>query len=1124
MNSTDIRSQSISSSRQYKFRALGTFRCIRLIFTFALLLAASAWPAAHAQVSASISGVVTDPSGAAVPAATVTSKNVETGVLRTANTDGDGRYLILALPVGQYEVTASKASFRESTRRGIQLNVGQEASINIPLQVSTVKAAVSVSEDVPVVNTTTSDISGLVGAQQIKQLPLNGRSYDLLLPLNPGIVNFTSQKTGGTGISNSSTANNFAVSGNRPQQNIFLLNGVEYTGAAENNMQPGGASGMLLGVDAVREFNVQRDSYGAEFGKHPGGQVILVTQSGGNAWHGSLYEFVRNNALDAANYFDQGSAPPFQRNQFGAATGGAIRKDQTFLFANYEGFRQDLNQTSAAFVPGLAARAAAAPSVQPLLNLWPTPAAGTPELDVTGQKFGISQVFSSPLQTIREDFGTVRLDHNISSIDSLAAIYTVDDGGDVTATIADPYSTDILNLREQVLSLEETHVFSPALLNTARFGFSRAGYFFTGAPTPGTPAASVPGFLTGLPVGAVVVGGSAASNPQAQIGLAGSNNGSNLRIARNIFTYEDHATLTRGHHQLSFGVWFQQFQSNETIALSQYGQATFPSLAQFITTGLTSSFLYDPAPTEMNWRSLFTAVYAEDVIRFRPDLTLSLGFRGESSSGWNEAHGRAANYTFSTGVISSAPRIGDSLFTVNNAKFLPQPRVALAWSPLGPKTVLRAGFGMYRDLQDALGYRADQNAPYNPTYTLASYPVSRLPLDPAAPVPAGAKLVPGGVQPDMQTPTLISWSLRVERELSSNTVLTVGYVGSHGYHELVGVDANEPLPVICPASPCPAVYPTWDPTKPTSATNSPTIGFPVGSPLAGTPVPAGTYYIPAGTPKANPALANTWTWFSEGTSSYHALQVDLSRRFSNGLSFRGVYTFSKTLDDGDSLNQTTAGNAPGLVSNPYNLRSDKGLATFNVANIAVLNTLYTLPFGHGQMYANDLDGWKGHVVSGWSLASILTLQSGFPLTPQLSYNPSNNGDTRNPVRPFLNPGFTGPVVLGKPGQWFNPAAFIAPPSASGFYGNAGRDIFSGPGLATWDFSVLKDTAIRERLQLQFRAEIFNLLNRANFNTPNLIAFTPPTASNPTGVSGTAGAITSTSTTARQVQFGLKLIW
>ena len=289
-------------------------------------------------------------------------------------------------------------------------------------------------------------------------------------------------------------------------------------------------------------------------------------------------------------------------------------------------------------------------------------------------------------------------------------------------------------------------------------------------------------------------------------------------------------------------------------------------------------------------------------------------------------------------------------------------------------------------------------------------------------------------------------------------------------------------------------------------------------------MPAGSYYIPAGTPKPNPALATTWTWFSLGDSSYNALQVDVNHRFSHGLSIRGVYTWSKSLDDGDSLNATTAGNAPGLVSNPFNLRADWGPATYDVRNIGVISALYELPFGKGKPFGSSIEGWANRVVSGWSVNSIVTLQEGFPFTPQLSYNPSNNGDTRNPVRPFLNPDFTGPVILGKPAQWFNPNAFIAPPSTGGFYGNLGRDTYIGPGLATWDFSVMKDTSLREGLRLQFRAEIFNLLDRANFNTPNLIVFTPPTAANPTGLSGTAGAITSTSTTSRQVQFGLKLLW
>ena len=293
---------------------------------------------------------------------------------------------------------------------------------------------------------------------------------------------------------------------------------------------------------------------------------------------------------------------------------------------------------------------------------------------------------------------------------------------------------------------------------------------------------------------------------------------------------------------------------------------------------------------------------------------------------------------------------------------------------------------------------------------------------------------------------------------------------------------------MCPAAPCPATYPS---------------GFP-GS-LAATPVPAGTYYVPT-TTRANPTLANTWTYFSEGDSSYNALQVDWNHRFSKGLALRGTYTWSKTIDDGSSVNATTSGGEPALASNPFNLRADRGLANFDVRHIASINGVYALPFGRGKRYG------------GWTVDSIVAIQSGFPFTPQLSYNPSNNGDTRNPVRPFVNPAFQGPVVLGTAARWFDPAAFLAPPNNSGFYGNLGRDTLAGPGLGTWDLSFLKDTRLREKLNLQFRAELFNILTRANFNTPNAVAFTP------SGVSPTAGVITSTSTASRQIQFGLKLVW
>lgn len=1041
-------------------------------------------------------------------------KNVDTGLERNTQTDASGRYQVLSLPVGDYQIAVDKPGFAKAIRKGVHLVVGQDAAVNIKLGLGNVQQEVTVNADASAVSLTTADISGLVRDQQVKDLPLNGRSFDRLLTLNPGIVNFTSEKVGGVGVSNSTVGNNFSVSGNRPQQNLFLLNGVEFTGAAENNMQPGGTSQELLGVEAVREFNVLRDTYGAEYGKRPGAQVLIVTESGTNRVHGSVYEFLRNNALDAPNYFDKGSAPAFQRNQFGGALGGPIQHDKTFLFGNFEGLTQHLHQTGVALVPDDNARkgllpcrlvqptpnpcpasgmvnVGVAPGVVPLLALWPTQSPGAPDFG------GIAEAFNSPLQTIRDDFGTARLDRVFSGNDTLTGVYTIDDSADVTPTSSNLYSTDLESLREQVASVEETHVFSSNLINVGRVGYSRAAYYYTGEPTPGTPAAAVSGFVAGKPVGAVVVGGSAAANPSAQVSLAGSNIGSNLHIARNLYTYEDHATWTHERHDLSAGVWLQQLQSNEDLALTQFGQASFAGLQEFLQ-GTIRTFLYDPAPTEMNWRSLLGAWYLQDAYRVNSRLTLTLGFRDEFTTGWNEAHGRAANFVFSNGVIQTQPRIASSAFTTNRAKFLPQPRIALAWSPIASKTVVRAGFGMYNDLQDALGYRTDQNAPFNPSYSLANISVADLPLSTS--VPANAKVAPGGVQPDLHTPTLISYSLRVEQELSPNTTLTVGYVGSHGYHEIVSLDDNEAAPTICPAAPCPAAYPA---------------NFP--APLAGMAVPAGSYYIPKGTPVANPALGAAWSWFSVGTSSYDALQVDANHRMSDGLLLRGVYTWSKALDDGDSLNATAAGNAPGLVSNPFHIKSDRGPATYDVRNVAVLDGVYQLPFGRGRKYVQH-DSFRDAMIGGWTATSIVTLQSGFPFTPQLSYNPSNNGDTRNPVRPFVNPAFTGAVLTRKASQWFNPAAFLAPPPGSGFYGNLGRDSLTGPGIATWDLSALKDTAIRENLNLQFRAEIFNLLNRANFNTPNLVVFTP------SGVSPTAGVVTSTSTTSRQVQFGLKLLW
>src|SRR5579884_3470423 len=573
------------------------------------------------QDLASITGTIRDPSGAALPGVLVTATNQETGLSRRVISSRAGAYELLSLPVGHYSVTAEKAGFESVERPGLTLAVGEQITVNFLLRLGKVHERITVRGEPAMVSTSVRDNSGLVGERQVKELPLNGRSYDELMTLDPGVVNYTSEKTGGVGVSNSAVANMFAVSGRRPQENLFLLDGIEYTGAAEINLQPGGTSGQLLGVDAIREFNVLTDTYGAEYGKRPGAQVILVTQSGTNSFHGAAYEFLCNDVLDARNFFDQGPIPPFERNQFGAALGGPLQRNKTFLFGNYEGFRQRLGLSDVTLVPDNLARQGLlpgpsgtlenigiAPGVEPLLSLWPMQ--NGPELGG-----GIAEAFSHPVQHIREDFGTTRLDRTFSQRDSIAGVYLVDDSADVTPT-PDPISVDLESLREQVVSLAETHIFSSTLLNVARFGFSRASYFYTGGTT-----VSVPGFLSGAPVGAVVIGGSATPNSPSQITLAGSNIGSHLFVTRNLFTYQDTLSAIEGIHQLSGGVWFQRIQANDELALGQYGQAVFSSLADFLR-GNVATFSAVPLPTPLGWRSLEGAAFVEDSMRLRPNLAL----------------------------------------------------------------------------------------------------------------------------------------------------------------------------------------------------------------------------------------------------------------------------------------------------------------------------------------------------------------------------------------------------------------------------------------------------------------------------------------------------------------------
>ena len=1035
-------------------------------------------PAAYAQiVGGTISGAVRDGTGASLAGAIVTVRQGETGASRTLTTGADGRFYAPSVPVGEYAVSVTRDGFETEHRGGISLSIGQSLQLTFVLAVEKVQQEVVVNDAPASVNTTTQQTAGLIDEREVKDLPLNGRSYDELLTLNPATVNYTSQRSGGIGTSNSSVGNMFAVSGHRPQDNLFLLNGIEYTGASLINVTPGGTSGELLGVDAVREFNVASDTYGASYGKRDGAQVSIVTTSGTNQLHGTAFEFLRNSALDARNYFDAGSIPEFQRNQFGGSLGGPIRHDKLFLFGNYEGFRQNWGLSALTLVPDNQARLGYLPNssgveqyvgvnaaVQPLLALWPVQ--NGPELGS-----GIAEAFSHPQQRIREDFGTTRFDDNLGSKDLLFAVYTVDDSSADTPS-QNPLSRVKESLREQVTSIQEQHVFSPALLNTARVGFSRASYFFTGY----SPA-NLPGWVLGQPIGAIVVSGSTASNGASQISQAGTNVGSNNTTARNLFTWDDHVYWSHGRQQIEAGVWLQRIQSNDMLAQDQYGQASFSTLQSFLQ-GTVKTFTVVPSPTALGWRSLQGAGFVEDTIKLAPRLELRAGFRSESTNGWNESQGRASNYVITDGVLQTQPRIGGSALTTNRATFLPEPRVGFAWDVRGNgRTAVRGGFGLYHSLLDTLDYRLDQTAPFNTAESIKNIAVSKLNITPGTPPLSGSLVSPSNVQPDIATPTVLSWSLRVEQQIAPQTSLTIGYVASHSYHQILSEDMNEPVPQF---------------------------------------LADGSAYYPSGAQNANPALANSTSWVSQGVGLYNALEVDVRRSFANGFQFRGNYTFSKNLDDGSAWNTSVSGNTPAFVEFPLKPKLDWGPAATDVRNAASLNGSYELPFGLHRHFLNHASAPVNFLAGGWTASAIVNVQSGFPFTPQLGYNPTGNGDTRNPVRPNWNPAFHGSLYPRTPSQYFNPQAFLPP--ATGTYGNVSRDALTGPGLSELDFSAVKNSHITERLGLQFRAEFFNILNHTNFLTPNEVVYTSATS----GISPTAGVVTATSTTSRQIQFGAKL--
>jgi hypothetical protein len=1086
-----------------------------LLMTFAFV------SAAYPQLAgANLSGYVRDDSGGVVPNARISVRNNATNNTREAQSNADGLYSVPNLSPGDYEVTVAATGFTILVESGVSLTVGSEQTLNLTLKVGEVSDRIVVTSTLPTVETSSSTLGATVEQRTITELPLNGRDWTQMATLQPGVTAVRAQAStasNNTSRGNRGFGNQLSDSGHRPSENTYRVDGISINDYTNN--APGGVLGVTLGVDAIREFNVVTTNYTAEYGRTSGAVINSVTKSGTNGLHGSAFFLDRDRIFDAKNFFETQSTP-FHRGQFGGSAGDALVKGKLFIFGNYEGLREAETATGIVVVPSRAARNGTSvdgpvdAKIQPFLALWPL---ADPSTEIGQSDRGITSV--GTLKIVHEDFFTLRADQTISAKDTLSETYFYDSA---PQTLPDSLNNvrNLTGIDRRMFGITENHIFSPSLINIVRVGFNRTKGLVSQPDSAINPVAAdkTLGIFPGVTTASLInIGGGITS----AFGLGG---GLGFRHVSNSFQAYDDVFVIHGNHSLKFGFAFERLQANEISSLRINGQMQYPSLADFLHNTPAFALFYDPRTRkEMGVRDTLLAGYIQDDWRVRSNLTLNIGLRYEALTNPTEVHG---TFQTLTDLYTGVPQVGGDYWRSNPTFRNFDPRVGFSWDPLHDgKTAVRAAFGIFDVLPLPSLYASES--------VLSPPFATELTGSGAAIAHAFPDQLVNSVQFSQQNTRYVytdpkpkrsyamNWNFNIERDFSTHLSAQIGYVGSHVVHQaFTADDNNQVLPTTVGGV---LVWP-----GPTSCNGGPC-------------------------PVANQNVGAIYSIFLDNSAKYNGLQTQFRVRDFHGLQEQTTYTWSKCLDGGSG----------GGISDPFlnslstlmyfNKAARKGPCDFDLRHNLSVNFIYELP------------SLKNHpslmwVTGGWQLGGVVTGSSGIPFTLFQGGNPGG-GDPlgEGNTDPYDFPSRVAgcnPIVSNFKSNgmnYINPDCFtyptvsvtspIAPlcntngvPDQNGqrlclnIFGNAGRNQLVGPRLVDVDFSVIKNTRIpriSDSFNLQLRFEFFNILNHANFQAPvDNLQFNGLLAGSFNSVDngGSTGLITQTSTTPRQIQLGLKIIW